>query len=119
MKTVHRHPAQRIGAADNSHVGEVGFNQPSPADNGPGAGGAGGGEGERRAVQRQPVAQKARRIAQLLLRILPAGAGPAVQRGSHVNIALVEAGGAGAEHHRDAVASEARDGLVDLGTDLG
>ena len=83
--------------------------KPSPADNGLAL--------EEQAVERvnagRPAPASGSESATdrpALLRILPAGAGPAVQRGSHVNIALVEAGGAGAEHHRDAVASEARDG---------
>ena len=118
VEAVDRHSAQAVGPADDGDVHQTGVDQASTADDRPCAGGAGGRDGIRRAVQRKPAGEKARRIAQLLLRILPLRTALAVLRAAHVLITLVQSGGAGAQHHRHAVAPHARNGRIDGGPDL-
>ena len=64
------------------------------------------------------MAEKTRRIAELLLCIVPRGARLPVGAQVNVRVAFMQAGGAGAKHNRDALAAIFRNSVINLRLDL-
>ena len=64
------------------------------------------------------MAEKTRRIAEFLLRVMPCGARLPVGAQVNVRVAFMQAGGAGAKYNRDALATIFRYSVINLRLEL-
>ncbi len=111
--------AQAVDTAAQHCIANAGVEQAFGAEQGAGTGGAGGGDGIAGATQLQPFAEKARRRRQFLMSIVVARRKAAiVQQAGDAFSGFLDAGGAGAQDHTDAMPAVAGDGLANIAFDL-
>ena len=115
-EALHRHVAQAVGTAGDHRIALAGGQQTTCTGQGLGAGGAGGGQGVDRPTRAAQPGDTLGGCAQFLTTIFKAlrpavGARRALGDGGalgiHRGFRLADAGGAGAEHHADALRRDA------------